>query len=145
VPDLAVVRLNTRVARLEDQDGIEHAFQRIAMEVANRHEVTAQLHGGFFSPPKQLDDRTRALCRVIESCGRDLNLPIHWTRSGGVSDGNKLAAGLPVIDTLGPVGGHLHSPQEYLRVDTLAERARLAALVLLRVAERGFDGMRSLP
>lgn len=142
VPDLAVVRLNTRVARVEDQDAIEHGFQRIAKEVANRHEVAIQLHGGFFSPPKRLDNRTRALSRLIESCGQELNIPINWTRSGGVSDGNKLAAaGLPVIDTLGPVGGHLHSLQEYLRVDSLAERARLCTLVLLRLAsgDIGFE------
>ncbi|HEY2585127.1 MAG TPA: hydrolase [Tepidisphaeraceae bacterium] len=135
VPDLAIVRFNARAAQIADQHLIEQELQRIAAEVINRHEVAVQLDGGFLSPPKLLDDRTRDLCRLIESCGQALDIPIRWTRSGGVSDGNKLAAaGLPVIDTLGPVGGHLHSPHEYLRLNTLTERARLCALLLLRLA-----------
>lgn len=135
VPEFAMVHLNVRVGRAEDQQPLEQDLRRITSEVAERHGVIARLHGGFLSPPKLLDDRTRALCRLIESCGNELGIPIRWTRSGGVSDGNKLAAaGLPVIDTLGPVGGNLHSPQEYLRLDSLAERARLAALLLLRLA-----------
>lgn len=135
VPEFAMVHLNVRVGRAEDQQPLEQDFRRITSEVAERHGVIARLHGGFLSPPKLLDDRTRALCRLIESCGDELGIPIRWTHSGGVSDGNKLAAaGLPVIDTLGPVGGNLHSPQEYLRLDSLAERARLAALLLLRLA-----------
>jgi glutamate carboxypeptidase len=110
-------------------------LEQIAQGVATRHEVSAQLHGRFLSPPKLLDDRTRALCHRIEECGRELSLPIHWRTSGGVSDGNKLAAaGLPVIDTIGPCGGHLHSPQEYLMLDSLTERAKLCGLLLLKLA-----------
>jgi glutamate carboxypeptidase len=135
VPELAIVRLNARIAQRADQHLIEQELQRIASEITTRHEVAVQLHGGFLSPPKLLDDRTRALCRLVESCGQELNTPIQWTRSGGASDGNKLAAaGLAVLDTLGPVGGHLHSPQEYLRLDSLPQRARLCALLLLRLA-----------
>ena len=63
-------------------------------------------------------------------------MTLSWRSSGGASDGNKLAAaGLPVVDTMGPRGGNLHSPQEYLLLDSLAERAKLAALVLIRLAE----------
>jgi glutamate carboxypeptidase len=55
-----------------------------------------------------------------------------------VCDGNNIAAcGVPVIDTMGARGGAIHSEDEFLIVDSLAERARLSALVLLRLAERG--------
>ena len=48
---------------------------------------------------------------------------------------NKIAAaGLPVVDTMGPRGGNLHSPQEYLLLDSLAERAKLSALLLMKLA-----------
>jgi glutamate carboxypeptidase len=135
VPDLAIVRLNVRIARSEDQQPIEAELARIASQVASRHGVSVKVHGGFPSPPKVLDDRTRQLCRQIENCGKELGIPINWTRSGGASDGNKLAAaGLPVIDTLGPVGGNLHSPDEYLVLPSLAERAKLCALLLLTLA-----------
>jgi glutamate carboxypeptidase len=134
VPELAIVRVNARVARVVDQSRIETEFDRIGAEVAARHEVSVQIHGKFISPPKVLDDRTRELCQQIETCGRELGIPIQWRSSGGVSDGNKLAAaGLPVIDTMGPRGGKLHSPQEFLLVDSLTERAKLCASVLLKL------------
>ena len=44
------------------------------------------------------------------------------------------AAGLPTVDTLGPRGGELHSPREYLLLDSLTERAKLAALLLMKLA-----------
>lgn len=135
VPDLAVLRLNARVARREDQTAVESALRRAAENVAARHEVSATLHGRFASPPKQLDGPTRGLCAHIETCGRVLGIPINWRSSGGASDGNKLAAaGLPVIDTLGPRGANLHSPEEFLLLDSLTERAKLAALLLMRLA-----------
>jgi glutamate carboxypeptidase len=135
VPDLAICRLNARVSRREDQGKISSELARLANEVARRHDVTTQLHGHFSSPPKQLDARTRALAGYIEACGKGLNIPITWRSSGGASDGNKLAAaGLPVVDTLGPVGADLHSPNEHLVLSSLAQRAKLAALVLLKLA-----------
>jgi glutamate carboxypeptidase len=40
---------------------------------------------------------------------------------------------------MGVRGGNIHSDQEYLIVDSLAERARLSALVLLRMAQGRFS------
>jgi len=135
VPDVAVVRLNARVARHDDQHRVEEELNRIAADVAARNEVSVQMHGGFLSPPKRLDEPTRELCDRVSECGRELGLPLQWRNSGGVSDGNKLAdAGLPVVDTMGPRGGNLHSPHEYLVLDSLTERAKLTALLLLKLA-----------
>ena len=48
--------------------------------------------------------------------------------TGGASDGNNLsAAGLPNLDGLGPIGDRLHSPDEFDRLGSIAERARVAA------------------
>jgi glutamate carboxypeptidase len=44
---------------------------------------------------------------------------------------------VPVVDTMGPRGGAIHSEDEFLIVDSLAERAQLSTLTLLRLAERG--------
>lgn len=139
VPDLAIVRLNARVTRKEEQQQVQQELANIASEVAARHEVTSELRGHFASPPKMIDDKTRMLMHHTEHCGRDLGIPITWRSSGGASDGNKLAdAGLPVIDTFGPRGGNLHSPQEFLVLDSLTERAKLATLLLLKLATGEF-------
>ena len=39
-----------------------------------------------------------------------------------------------MIDTMGVRGGKIHSMEEYLIVDSLAERAALSALTLCRLA-----------
>jgi glutamate carboxypeptidase len=77
--------------------------------------------------------------QIIQTA-HELGMNLRHHPSGGASDGNKLAAaGLPVVDTLGPVGGNLHSAQEYVKLPTLLERARLAARVLHKLAARQID------
>ena len=44
------------------------------------------------------------------------------------------AAGLANIDTMGPQGGSIHSSDEFLLVDSLVPRARLAALTMMKLA-----------
>ncbi len=64
-----------------------------------------------------------------------LGQPITRKASGGVCDGNNIAAcGVPVVDTMGVRGGAIHSPDEFLIVPSLEERAKLSALVLHRLA-----------
>jgi len=55
-----------------------------------------------------------------------------------VCDGNNIAAcGVPVVDTMGVRGGAIHSADEFLIPESLAERAALSALTILRIAEKG--------
>ena len=61
-------------------------------------------------------------------------------KTGGVCDGNILVAeGLPTIDTLGVVGGKIHTVDEYIRIDSLTERVQLAALFIMNLAEQTND------
>ena len=139
VPDLAVVRINARVARAADKQAIETRLNSTVQEIAVRHEVKTQVHGSFLSPPKVLDEPPRQLARIIDECGQSLGISIRWRASGGASDGNKLAAaGLPVIDSMGPLGGNMHNPEEYLEIPSLVERAKLCGLVLMGIASGRF-------
>jgi glutamate carboxypeptidase len=40
---------------------------------------------------------------------------------------------LPNVDTLGVRGGHIHSSDEFVLLDSLTERARLTALLLMKL------------
>lgn len=135
VPDHAVLRVNMRPATAEDQRrGQSHLDAAVAM-VAAEHEVEVRVHGGFARPPKPLDAAAERLFELVKSCGADLGQEISWRPSGGVCDGNNIAAcGVPVVDTMGVRGGAIHSPDEYLIVDSLVERAQLSALTILRLA-----------
>ena len=92
--------------------------------------------GGFGRPPKPLTPEAEALFNLVKKAGADLGQPIAWQPSGGVCDGNNIAAcGVPVVDTMGVRGGKIHSGEEFLIVESLAERAALSALTILRLGE----------
>lgn len=144
VPDAAVLHWNMRPSTPEAAVRARAAIDALAAAVAAAHEVAIDVHGGFARPPKPLDANQARLFDLVKDCGAALGMDIGWRDTGGVCDGNNLAAtGLAVVDTLGPRGGAIHSSQEYLCVDSLVERAQLAALVMMRVAQNGWT--RSVP
>jgi glutamate carboxypeptidase len=135
VPAHAVLRINMRPASVEDQERAQRALDDAVAVVAAEHDVRITMHGAFARPPKPLDARAQQLFELVRRCGADLGQEIGWRASGGVCDGNNIAAcGVPVVDTMGVRGGAIHSQDEYLIVDSLAERARLSALTILRLA-----------
>jgi glutamate carboxypeptidase len=135
VPDHAVLRINMRPATAADQASVEAALEESVAAVAVARDVRINIHGGFGRPPKPIDPGAEKLFELVRRCGAELGQDIRWRDSGGVCDGNNIAAcGTPVVDTMGVRGGAIHSPDEYLIVASLAERARLSALVLMRLA-----------
>jgi glutamate carboxypeptidase len=115
------------------------AITALSRDIAAAHEVAIHVHGGFARPPKPMDANQQRLFELVRDCGAAIGLGIGWRDTGGVCDGNNLAAtGLAVVDTLGPRGGAIHSADEFLCVDSLEERARLSALLLVRLAQSGW-------
>jgi glutamate carboxypeptidase len=138
VPDRAVLRVNFRPAHEQAIDHAREAIERVAVEVADRHEVKVRVHGGFNRPPKPVDAGAEALFALVGAAGAALGLTIGRRATGGVCDGNNIAAaGVPVVDTMGVRGGAIHSADEFMIVDSLAERAALSAVTILRLIERG--------
>lgn len=138
VPDQAILRVNMRPMTLDDMIAAEAVLRDSIAAISREHGVHCHLHGGFNRPPKPIDPAAEKLFKLVRDCGNDLGLPVAWKATGGVCDGNNIAAcGVPVVDTMGPRGGAIHSDEEFLIVDSLAERAQLSALTLVRIAERG--------
>ena len=138
VPDHAILRVNMRPVSADRQRVAEAALKRIVGAVAEVREVTVHVHGGFGRPPKTLDPQALALLDLVGACGRRLSQQIGWRDTGGVCDGNNIAAcGVPVVDTMGVRGGAIHSPEEYLIIPSLYERAALTALLLCTLARDG--------
>lgn len=134
VPDLALARFNLRAKAPEDQAEAEAWLRSQKDAFAGREGYALEIHGGFASPPKPLEGGTLKLLEAVAASGGSLGLDLKWHASGGVSDGNKLAAaGLPNVDTLGARGGGIHGPEEFLILESLVERARLTALLLMRL------------
>lgn len=136
VPDRAVLRVNMRPASREEQQRADMHMRAVVSHVSAAHEVGIAVHGSFARPPKPIDPGAERLFALVRRCGADLGQEIGWRDTGGVCDGNNIAAcGVPVVDTMGVRGGAIHSMEEYLIVDSLAERAQLSALALLRLAQ----------
>jgi len=139
VPDHAVLRVNLRPATPDDEARARSMIEQTVAEIAVLHDVSIHVHGGFGRPPKALDEPAERLFSLVRDCGRDLGQTIAWKASGGVCDGNNIAAcGIPVVDTMGVRGGAIHSGDEYLIVESLVERAALSALTLHRIANGAF-------
>ncbi len=136
VPDHAVLRVNMR-PRTPDLQAVAQALLDDSIAaVAAAHDVSVHVHGGFARAPKPLDDKALALFGLVKRCGADLGQDISWRDTGGVCDGNNIAAcGVPVVDTMGVRGGAIHSDQEFLIAASLVERAQLSALTILRLAK----------
>lgn len=139
VPDSAVLRWNMRPSTAAAEARATAAITALSRDIAAAHEVAIHVHGGFARPPKPMDANQQRLFELVRDCGAAIGLGIGWRDTGGVCDGNNLAAtGLAVVDTLGPRGGAIHSADEFLCVDSLEERARLSALLLVRLAQSGW-------
>ncbi|MBX9882020.1 MAG: hydrolase [Sphingomonas sp.] len=136
VPEFALLRVNFRP---KDAGAIARAEALLAdavAAVAAAHEVRIERHGAFNRPPKPIDAGAAALFDTVKRAGGDLGLAIAWRDTGGVCDGNNIAAcGVPVVDTMGARGGAIHSRDEFLIVESLAERAALSALTIARLGD----------
>ncbi len=136
VPDMAIARFNIRLEKAEDEAHVWVDLKQIIVEMEKIDGIYVKLHGGFSSPPKVFDAKTSNLFHHAKACAQELGFDLDWQASGGVCDGNRLAAaGLPNIDTLGPRGGNIHSSNEFLAVESLTQRTKLAALFLMKIAE----------
>ena len=135
VPDIAILRVNLRPATPELETIARAMIDEAVALVSTEREVRIELHGGFARPPKLMTPEAEALFTLVKQAGADLGQAIGWQASGGVCDGNNIAAcGVPVVDTMGVRGGKIHSMEEFLIVESLKERAALSALTIMRLA-----------
>lgn len=142
VADNAVVRFNVRVPDAQSSAWISETVRQIASEPPFPG-LTLDLHGGMTRAPKPMDASQTALFEAVRETGSLLGQTIAWKPSGGVCEGNNLhAAGLPNIDTLGVLGGDIHSEQEFAWPESFVERAQLSALILCKIASGEIDAVK---
>lgn len=135
VPDHAILRFNIRPKTTDASAQFDSDLNLLITDLATTHDLQIHRHGGISRPPKPVDARAQKLFNLVRDSGADLGQSIGWQPSGGVCDGNNIAAAhVPVVDTMGVRGGLIHSPDEYMIANSLTERAELSAIVLHRLA-----------
>ncbi|HEV8050908.1 MAG TPA: hydrolase [Parachlamydiaceae bacterium] len=137
VPDLAICRMNLRAI---DKIDFINTSKKL-LEIVNSNKITGvqlTLHIESMRIPKLFDENCSNLFEMINQCAKDEGYTLIHRPSGGVCDGNILAEeGMPVIDTLGVIGGDIHTSNEYILIDSLVKRSRLIGLFLTRLATGG--------
>lgn len=84
-------------------------------------------------PPLERSHLVTGLFEIAREAGAALGDQLAEEFRGGISDANFIASvGTPVIDGLGPRGGNDHSPDEFLEIPSLLERAALGAMLIHR-------------
>jgi glutamate carboxypeptidase len=147
VPDLGICRFNVRMQTEADREWAEAEIARLVGDVGNRDGFSAELKGGVTRRPKPLAPANLALFEVVRATGEALGIDLAWKDTGGVCEGNNLwAAGCPNVDTLGVRGGNIHSTEEFAILSSFVERARLSALLLMKMASGEIDarGIRAM-
>lgn len=135
VPDFAEAQVNIRTTRVADEAEVIECLHDLAEPINQREGYRLTVTGQFNRPPKEVTPDEERLFAWWQQCAHEVGIKLGWQNVAGGSDGNLLAAaGLPTLDGLGPVGDHLHSSEEFIRISSLTERARIAVHFLERVA-----------
>jgi glutamate carboxypeptidase len=135
VPDTCIVRINVRARKTKDLVWVDEQIRRVHREAMIGDGIMAELHGGIHRPVKEMKGGTEELFNLVRKAGGELGIGIDWAPTGGCCDGNNLAdAGLPNVDTLGVVGGKIHSDQEYAHPESFVPRAKLSLLIMSLLA-----------
>lgn len=91
-----------------------------------------ELVPGAVRPFWHTGEGDRVLFETASRIAADLGFELPGETSGGGSDGNFTGAmGIPTLDGLGARGDFLHTRDEYIEIDSLAERGRLMAGLLM--------------
>ncbi len=140
VPDLAIVRFGARAPDAEAAAWATNQVEKLLEVARDLDGISGHMHGGFYRPPKPRNAAQDALFNAVSETGKAIGLELEFVDTGGVCEGNNIfAAGVPNVDTLGVMGGRIHSDEEYVVMSSFVERAQLSALLLNRIADGRLD------
>jgi glutamate carboxypeptidase len=133
VPDRAVVEGEARYLRSGEKDEVARRLAALAREIAEATGTGIAFEVGMTIPPVDprgphcgLCDRVAALAEA-----RGWRVEVEEER-GGISFPNFLPDPdrIPILDGLGPVGGGMHTREEYVELESLRRRIVLLADLL---------------
>lgn len=116
------------------QPDLDAGIERILALNTTEENIQFTVTRGVTRPVWEPDEGSKQLYELAKSIAQDLGFDITASMSGGGSDGNFTGAlGIPTLDSLGARGAGLHTLNEHIEIDSLAERGRLMAGLLLQL------------
>lgn len=142
VPDRAVVEGEARYLRAHEKDEVARRLESLAREIAAATGTEMDFEIGMTIPPVDPRGPHSALSQRVAALAeaRGWRLEIEEER-GGISFPNFLPdpGRIPVLDGLGPVGGGMHTREEYVELESLRRRIVLLADLMAADATRGAE------
>ena len=137
VPDYAKMRLDLRAFTAADMAAVVEAVrQQLAQPVVPDVTVKMTFEESSSLPPMERTPRVAWLEELVCRAGRELDLEVRGTSTGGASDASLAAAeGAAVLDGLGPIGGLDHGPDEYIELSSIVPRTALLARLIMAIAQ----------
>jgi glutamate carboxypeptidase len=133
VPDRAVAEGEARFLRPSEEPEMETRLRSLARQIAAETGTEMEFTRQPLIPPVDPDGPHRAICEraAALAAARGWTLEIERER-GGISFPNFLPdpGRLPVLDGLGPVGGGMHTREEFVELRSLQRRVVLLADLL---------------
>ena len=128
----AEAMVDIRVATAEEGE-------RVSKEILGLTPVLpgakVEVVGGMERPPMERTEAMKRLFGKASDIAIGLGMELQEASVGGGSDGQFAAAvGVPVLDGLGGVGEGPHAEDEYVFVDSLAQRTALLASLLVELS-----------
>jgi glutamate carboxypeptidase len=118
------------------QEDLDDGVQRMLALQGTKNGVEFVVERGVTRPVWKPDTPgTAKIFEVAKDIAKELGFEMKGRSQGGGSDGNFTGAmGIPTLDSLGVRGAGLHTLNEHIQVDSLTERARLMAGLLMRLS-----------
>jgi glutamate carboxypeptidase len=113
------------------QADLDAGVARMLALSGTSNEVSFKVTRGVTRPVWEPAAGTMALYEKAQGIAAQLGFALPHASAGGGSDGNFTGAmGIPTLDGLGVRGADMHTLNEYIEIDSLAERGRLMAGLL---------------
>jgi glutamate carboxypeptidase len=117
------------------QEDLDQGVARMLALAGEENGVAFEVTRGVTRPVWKPDQPgTMKMFDLARDIAADLGFELTGASSGGGSDGNFTGAmGIATLDSIGVRGKGLHTLTEHIQVDSLPERARLIAGLLMRL------------
>ena len=117
------------------QEDLDSGIERMLALQGTVDDIEFQVTRGVTRPVWRPDTPgTAELFDIAKDIANKIGFAMTGASAGGGSDGNFTGAmGIPTLDGLGVRGDGLHTLNEHIHIDSLPERARLMAGLLMRL------------
>jgi glutamate carboxypeptidase len=127
--------IDLRYVKTKDRDEAVAAIRKIAETCSVPGATSSFTIKGEFLPLEQTPE-AKALFDLYHAAASNAGFTVSAEFTGGCADSGYTAAqGCPTLCSVGPVGGKAHTPDEFLKIETMVPCAQALALSVMRLKE----------